>query len=137
MVINNKVFIRNLEVQQPPLSRAGGRITSPAGEIAQIANGMEIKYIGYLEFKNDSSLRRGNHYHLNKEEFLYIISGKLRAIYKDIETGVAQDVIVRTGDLINIKSGCAHVYIPLEYSQAIEFSASEYDIADTHKYLIE
>ena len=137
MPIDDKIVVKKLEIQQPPISSIGGRIFTPAGEIAQIMSGLLIKYIAYIEFNNDPELRRGNHYHKDKEEFLYIIKGKLKAIYKDLDTETIKELILETGDLIYIKPRCAHVYVPLEYTQAIEFSPFEYDPKDTHKHFLE
>ena len=74
----SKVAIHRLELKSPPLGPQGGRILTPAGEIAQIVSGPAFKYLAYLEFKADPTVPRGHHYHGVKEEFLYISS---RAVY--------------------------------------------------------
>jgi len=62
---------------------------------------------------------------------MYIISGRLRAEYMDLDTGESMKAILQSGDLVTIKPRCAHAYYPLEYSQAVEMSATIYDPADT------
>jgi uncharacterized RmlC-like cupin family protein len=135
----SKVSVRHLPVYTPPLKgflEEGGRIKQPAGELAQITNGGSFQYLAYIEFNIDAPVLRGNHYHEIKEEFLYILTGKLRAVYKDIDTDDMEEITVSAGDLITIQPRCAHVYFPIEYSQAIEFSASLYDPQDTLKYVL-
>ncbi|MBN8582494.1 MAG: cupin domain-containing protein [Anaerolineae bacterium] len=136
VIANRKVFVRKLEVMEPPLPKSGGRVHNSSGEIAQIINDFEIKYIAYIDFIEDSKTPRGNHYHQEKDEYLYIIKGKLKAIYVDIETEEREEFLFETGDIINTKPKCAHVYFPLEYTQLLEFSPNVYDPSDTRKYIV-
>jgi dTDP-4-dehydrorhamnose 3,5-epimerase-like enzyme len=133
----SKVSFKRLEVFTPPLSVPivnGGRIMTLAGELAQVVNNQVFRYLAYIEFSENTEASRGNHYHTTKEEFLYVLKGRLRAIYKDVDTDETQEFFWGAGDLVNIKPRCAHIYFPLEYSQAIEFSDSNYDPSDTHTY---
>jgi len=136
-MLNEKVRFRTLPVTQPPTPPGGGRIVTPAGELAQVLNGETFRFLAYLEFKTDSKRPRGNHYHAEKTESLYVISGRLRAVYRDISTGEQTERVLQAGDLVTISPGCAHVYFPEEYSQAIEVSDAEYDPADTIPFMIE
>lgn len=136
-MLPSKVQIRKLGLYSLPLSGSlvdGGRLSTPAGEIAQILNGVFFCYLAYIEFLDIPSVFRGDHYHLQKEEFLYIIKGRLQAVYVDVDTAEKGEIVLETGDLINIKPKCAHLYSPLEYTQAIEFSHSLFDPMDTKKY---
>ncbi len=139
-MVPTKFSIKTLGEYTPPLTSpltTGGRIVTPAGELAQVVNGDVIKFLAYVEFKENIDAPRGNHYHELKEEMLYIIKGRVRAIYKDIDTNETDDVVLKTGDLACVKPRCAHVFFPLEYTQAVEFSATTYDPTDTHKYQID
>ncbi len=107
---------------------------SEAGELAQVANGEAFHFLAYVEFQENASALRGNHYHARKTETLYIIRGKLLAKYKDIETGEEFETTLETGDLVTISPGCAHGYLPLEYTQALELSPAVYDINDTIRH---
>ena len=129
-----KVAIRTLPSVSPPIPEGGGRIHSSTGELAQITNGESFSFLAYIEFILDAEKRRGNHYHETKTEILYIISGKLQAHYYDIDTGESMKVILQAGDLVAIEPRCAHAYVPLERSQAVELSATAYDPADTLAY---
>ncbi len=135
----NKISVKKMNVFSPPIIgelKDGGRIMMPTGELTQIVNGKSFKFLAYIEFDNDTSVVRGNHYHLVKEEHLYLIRGRLQAVYKDIDTEEMEELVLEAGDLIVIKPRCAHVYFPLEYSQSVEFSPSEFDANDTYRYVI-
>lgn len=131
-----KVSIRKLNIKKPPLDNDGGRIITDAGEIAQIVSGEMYRYLAYIEFEENPNIARGNHYHDKKEEYLYIIKGNLKVIYEDVDNNERQEIILTTGDLVIVKPRCAHVYYPLSYTQAIEFSRDPFDPHDTYKYII-
>lgn len=134
---NNKVEIRTLPITPAPTPPGGGRIMTPSGELAQVINGQTFRFLAYLEFIPGMAKPRGNHYHTNKTESLYIIGGKLRAVFKDLDTGDTVSRHLSAGDLITIKPGCAHVYFAEEYSQAIEISDTAYNPDDTTAYIIQ
>jgi mannose-6-phosphate isomerase-like protein (cupin superfamily) len=134
------VAIRKFEVYSLPLEDEvvnGGRIMTPAGEIAQIVRDTPFCYLAYLEFQERPGVARGNHYHTEKYEYLYIIKGQLHAVFKDIDSNETEEMIVETGDLVEIAPRCAHVFYPLEYTMAVEFSPHPYDPTDLHRYEVE
>jgi mannose-6-phosphate isomerase-like protein (cupin superfamily) len=135
-----KVAVRRLAIYTPPLTAPlteGGRITTAAGEIAQLVSGEEFRYLAYLEFLHKPDVARGNHYHLHKTESLYVLHGRLRTVFKDIETDEMQTVELQPGDIATIQPGCAHVFVPLEYTHALEFSPQPFDPDDTYRYMLE
>lgn len=137
--LNGRVRVRRLPTYEIPLTQpitAGGRIITGAGEIAQILNATDIRFIAYVEFNYPSDVLRGNHYHNVREEYLYIITGGLHAVYEDSTTGEQVDLSLAAGDLVHVQPGSAHVYMPLEYSQSLEFSPNAYDPSDTQTYVI-
>ncbi|GAA5183538.1 hypothetical protein GCM10023322_23050 [Rugosimonospora acidiphila] len=130
----SKVSVRRLPDVAPPIPEGGGRMTSDAGELAQIANGEPFRFLAYLQFKPDKGAPRGNHFHRVKNETLYVIGGRLRARFRDIDTGESMDLLLEPGDLVTVAPRCAHAYLPLEYSQAVELSPSVYDPTDTLRF---
>lgn len=114
----------------------GRRLLSPAGELAQIENGTNFRYIAYVEFKmqGEQAFPRGNHYHKNKTEFLYIAQGKLRGVFQDLETNEFGECIVESGDLIEVEALCAHAYLAIEHTHTIEYTKDMYDPDDTYRY---
>jgi hypothetical protein len=135
-MLGDKLLIRNLEIKSPPLDDLGGRLVLPSGELAQITTGKPFRFLAYMEFLANPDSPRGNHYHKFKEEFLYIVKGRLYAIFEDVETGHRRNLTVSTGDLINIKPFCAHVYFAQEYTQGIEYSPGDLDLSDTYRHVI-
>lgn len=132
-----KVQIRRLPITSPPLPETGGRIQTPAGELAQVVNGPTFRHLAYMEFLPDSSKPRGNHYHREKTELLYIISGRLRAVYKDLESEERLEVELHPGDLVTVAPHCAHAYYALEHSQAVEMAEHPFDPTDTYPYQLD
>jgi mannose-6-phosphate isomerase-like protein (cupin superfamily) len=136
-----KVAIRRLATHHLPLAAPlgpeGGRLFSAAGEMAQLVSGTSFRYLAYLEFVHQPHVMRGNHYHHIKHEHLYVLAGRLRCICKDLDTGEQAVYELAAGDLMQIQPGCAHVFVPLEYVQALEFAPQPYDPADAYPYLLE
>jgi mannose-6-phosphate isomerase-like protein (cupin superfamily) len=133
------VSIRRLVSYTLPLTQPmpdGGRILGAAGEAAQIVSGEAFRYLAYLEFLPAAGVARGNHYHLQKHEYLYVLQGHLRAWYHDIDSGQAAEVEIATGDLVQTPPRTAHAYLPLAYSQAVEFAATPFDAADSYRYIL-
>ncbi len=114
----------------------GGRIATAAGEIAQLVSGESFRYLAYIEFAHPPGALRGNHYHLIKQESLYILRGRLQARYQDMETGQTAELLLETGDLVQTQPGCAHAYRSLEYTQALEFAPTPFDPADSYRHVL-
>jgi mannose-6-phosphate isomerase-like protein (cupin superfamily) len=134
--VTAKVSVRRLPDVAPPIPQGGGRIVTAAGELAQIVNGESYRYLAFLEFQPDPNAPRGNHYHAQKTEHLYIVDGLVRAAYRDLDTGETAEVDLTAGDLVVVRPRCAHAYIALEQSHAVEFSPLTYDSADTIAYVL-
>jgi hypothetical protein len=131
-----KVSLRRLPDVAPPIPPGGGRMVTAAGELAQIVNGEPYRYLAFLEFQPDPDAPRGNHFHAVKTEHLYIVDGLVRASYLDLDTGEQSEVELRGGDLVAVSPRCAHAYIALEHSHAVEFSPLGYDPEDTIRYVL-
>jgi quercetin dioxygenase-like cupin family protein len=134
--VMDKVTIRRLPDVVPPIPEGGGRIVTSAGELAQIVNGDAYRYLAFLEFQADPSAPRGNHFHAVKTEHLYLVDGLVRATYRDLDTHESAEVELVAGDLVIVHPRCAHAYVALEHSHAVEFSPLAYDPADTIRYVL-
>lgn len=128
--------ITSLPVFDAPLPASVGRLlTDSAGEMVRIIDGISIKYAAYIEFL-PGGRPRGNHVHKIKTEYLYVLTGRLKATYIDTGSGEIQVREVVAGDLITVYPDCAHVYETIEHAQALEMTAEVYDPSDTHRYEI-
>ena len=133
-----KVRIRRLPLlDRPPAQpvRDGVRIRMPAGEAAPVFNGGPWRFIAYLEFLPGTGAWRGNHYHDRRQESFYIVKGRVRGVFEDVDTGECAEAELCTGDVVVIEPRCAHAFAALEYAQAIECSPLEYDAADAHPHV--
>lgn len=109
---------------------------SNAGELAQIVNGDPFRFMAYIEFRPYGETLRGNHFHEQKTEFLYVISGRLTAHYIDLENDETLTIDLTGGDLVTIEPRCAHAYRALEHTHAIEFTKTVYNPTDTFPYKV-
>jgi quercetin dioxygenase-like cupin family protein len=122
--LNGGVVVRRFEFIEPPITN-GGRLRTPGGEIAQIANGSPLRFVAYIEF--NEGVVRGNHFHVGRTEMLYIIRGRLQAAFESLDTGDVITLELHTGDLITTHPGHAHQYRAVEYTQTLELSESAFD----------
>jgi quercetin dioxygenase-like cupin family protein len=116
----------------------GARLAGAAGELVRIANGENgesFSFAAYLEFVKDGPYR-GNHYHLEKVENMYVVRGTLLAYYLDLDTGERAETTLRTGDYVTVLPRCVHTYRAVEYSQVFEVANNAYDPADYITHVI-
>ena len=78
-----------------------------------------------------STAVRGNHYHLHKNEIVYIIKGKVKIYYWLPEKEEIENILVESGDLITIKPGLGHAYQAIDNTLAFEMGSHPYNPADT------
>ena len=109
-----------MPIVEPPAPVDGGRILTPSGELVQVLSDREIRLIVYLEFADSTSgLVRGNHYRMNKTEFLYVISGRIGVhLFYTLSRGEHQGRLAKS-DLVENRPGCVHVYWTEEVGGAI------------------
>ena len=130
-----KVSIRRLPVLDAPPAQPvldGVRIRMAAGEAVPVFNGGPWRFVAYLEFLPGTGAWRGNHWHERKREEFYVIRGRLRALFEDMDTGERAETVLEQGDVLAIEPRCAHAFQALEYAQAIECSPFVFDAADAY-----
>lgn len=73
----------------------------------------------------DSPIIRGNHYHTEKDEYLYLISGHV--IYKFIDLDTKSQLIIEPGrnEIIHVYPNCAHAYLVEGNTSILEFSTKK------------
>jgi len=86
--------------------------------------------VAVLEFL-PNGMPRGNHYHHQKKEMLYIMEGKLKAFFWLPSRPALEEVILTEGDLVILEPKLAHAYQALERTIGIEIGACAYDPQDT------
>ena len=101
------------------------------GEFAQIAYQEEIRHLAVLEIRK--GFTRGKHYHEKKEEVFYVVHGKLKGRFIDIDTAQEDEKFFEKGDKIRIKPRCGHLFYGLEDTLVVEYSPQVYENGDNFK----
>lgn len=89
-----------------------------------------INTVAILEFLPGAEIR-GNHYHLQKSETLYVIDGKLMLYYWLPGKPDVEETLVESGHLVTIKPGLGHAYKAINKTLAFEMGTHPYDQAET------
>lgn len=111
-------------------------VTDHRGIIVQLENGLTLRHLAYIELKKDGAEPRGNHYHPNKTERLFLLFGQVKVVFEDMVTKEQEWILMTRGDLLIINSYVPHCYIALEDSHLIEYSEVPYRTEDSVEYLI-
>jgi len=132
-----RVLIEPLPIGGP--DAAERRIFSDKGEMAQIINRRDVSIRQIVYWDLDSArtgVDRGHHYHRQKTDRMYVISGEVELLLEDPQTGGQDMVILRAGERVQILPGVAHAVRSRIKSQVLEYSPDPYDPADTYPYRI-
>ena len=100
-------------------------------EFVQISYKEEIRHLAVFGIRKGFS--RGSHYYEAKEEIFYVVSGKLRALFLDMDTLQKEEHILERGDKIRIKHRCGHIFYGLEDALVVEYSPQVYDMEDSYR----
>lgn len=105
------------------------------GELSQIYDGVcpeqGLLYLATVQLLPGQV--RGNHYHMAKREWLYLLYGSLKLILRERITGVRDELQATAGDRIYLAPGIEHALAPLETGYAVEFSPDTFDPTDTFR----
>ena len=105
--------------------------TDERGEIANILE-EPINHVAII--KSKAGAIRGNHYHPNQIQYVYLVNGKYESIAKDItkEDDKTESTIVEPGDLVITPPMVAHTMRFLEDSVFINMTTGHRD-SDEYK----
>ncbi|MGA2467042.1 MAG: cupin domain-containing protein [Thermodesulfobacteriota bacterium] len=101
------------------------------GEFVQISYKEEMRHLAVFEIRKGFS--RGNHYHEAKEEIFYVVSGKMRALFLDMDSLQKEEYILQKGDKIRMKPRCGHIFYGLEDTLVVEYSPYVYNMEDSYR----
>jgi cupin superfamily acireductone dioxygenase involved in methionine salvage len=65
-----------------------------------------------------------------KNEFIYVICGKIMLVVEDRNTSDRASMELVSGDLVNIPVTIAHAFRTIEIGHGLEFSAEAFDVRD-------
>lgn len=133
MTLKDCLEIKNLETVEPDLKSTHpfGKIDKGRGESSYLNFGRDIKFVGVLEFLPGLGIR-GKHYHKNKIEMMYVLTGKMNGFYwlPEDPSGF-EERIHKKGDFITIRPGLTHAFEAMERTITIELSPDIFSIEDT------
>lgn len=101
------------------------------GEFVQIAYREEIRHLAWFTIRK--GFWRGMHYHEKKQELFYVINGKIRAVFIDLDTGEREEHLLEKGDKITLAPRLWHIFYGLEDCSVVEYSPQMYDKSDAPK----
>jgi len=137
-LFDGRVLRTTLPVFRPGEAPPGARIKRlqlVQGELSQIYDGncpeQGLLYLATVQLLPGQV--RGNHYHMAKREWIYLMCGSLKVIVRDRITGVRDELQATAGDRIYLAPGIEHVLVPLEAGYAVEYSPEAFDPADTFR----
>lgn len=94
------------------------------GEITNVLN-RPIRHVAVITSRKGSI--RGNHWHPEDEQYMYLISGRYRSVTKDLDTGEATEQIVESGSLVYCPPRVVHAYEFLEDSVFLNLTLDDRD----------
>lgn len=90
------------------------------------------KFFAVLEF--GENVQRGNHYHLEKEETIIVLSGELNYKLWLADSNEELSGVMKAGDYVRIKPNCAHSFVSKSGDAlALEYGSVEYSTQDVIK----
>lgn len=136
--LSGKVLKTSLPLRELPLAPdapALKRLVLAQGELAQVYDADEgLRYLAVVELRAGSI--RGNHYHHQKKEWIYVIRGALRLAVKDLTSDEHASFSMVPGDLAFIPTQVAHALKVLKSGEAIEFSSARFDAGDSYPFMV-
>jgi dTDP-4-dehydrorhamnose 3,5-epimerase-like enzyme len=129
MASMDKVYIETL----PETKEIDGakRWDEEKGEFAQICYGEEARHIAFFRIR--SGFWRGMHYHEKKNETFYVIDGRIRAVFVDLDSKEREEHVLVKGHRLRVGVRCWHVFYGIEDASVVEYSPQVYDKADAYR----
>ena len=130
--MTDKIQIEELPVTEEFVRQK--RLIQDRGELALIEDGKSFQHLGYFSLKKGEGYYRGGHYHRKKVEHFYVVSGRIRVRFVDLDSGERSQVFLEEGQRVTIYPNCAHRFEAEKEAQVIEYYNSIYDPEDDIHY---
>lgn len=125
----DRVFIESLP-ENRELDGAK-RWVDEKGEFAQISYREDIGHLAFFELRKGQF--RGGHYHERKDEVFYVVSGRIKAVFADLEGGERETSLLERGMKVRVGTGIGHRFEGIEDALVVEYSTQYYDRTDALK----
>lgn len=131
LALGGRISILSLPCHATPTSSPGPkRLMLSQGEFTLLHPACpNIRFCAVLGFP--AGISRGGHYHRIKEEWLYVLHGRLRLDARHRQTGERFSTEVGVGDLIHVLPETEHRITTIEPGEMLEYSAHPHDPSDT------
>lgn len=134
--LSGQVHRQSLPLLDPPTTPEAPilkRLRLPQGDLSQIHDSEEgIRYIALIELREGGV--RGNHYHDEKKELIYVIAGAVELVVEDVATRERDQLLLETGDLVTLPVRIAHALRTVRPGLAVEFSPVRVSRGDVQRY---
>jgi dTDP-4-dehydrorhamnose 3,5-epimerase-like enzyme len=124
----DKVFLESLPETKD--IEGAKRWEEERGQFAQISHGEEVRHIAVFTIRK--GFWRGMHYHKKKDETFYVIDGRIRAVFIDLDTNTREEHILVRGDRVRVSPRCGHVLYGIDDASVVEYSPQAYDKTDAY-----
>jgi dTDP-4-dehydrorhamnose 3,5-epimerase-like enzyme len=105
------------------------------GEFAQICYREEARHIAVFSIRE--GYWPGMHYHERKDETFYVVGGRIRAVFVDLDTKEREEQVLLKGYRVRVRPRCWHVFYGLEEALVVEYSPQIYDKTDMTRLVID
>ena len=124
-------IVENIGSLEPDINKANplGFLSLGHGTTTFLNKVKNLNFLSVLE--TPQGTLRGNHYHRERSEYLYILKGKMVGYFwNPFDASEKFETILREGDLVTINPNLAHAIKPLEHNISVEFSEQAFNIKD-------
>lgn len=106
------------------------RLIQDRGELVLLSDGEEIRHITFFTLNPGNGYFRGGHYHREKIEKFYIVSGKALLFLVDVENSETGRIELKAGQRVTVCPMCAHKFVAIAPIQVIEYYSTPFDVHD-------
>ena len=94
-------------------------------ERGEITNVIDARIQSVIMVTSKAGAIRGNHYHKQQVQYVYLMSGKFQFLTKDVASdGPIESVVIEAGDLVTTQPMVAHTMHFLEDSVFLAFGTT-------------
>lgn len=134
--LGGKVILKTLPVLEGSPGPAGPdrrHLKLPQGDLIQLHNSAQpVHYLALIQLRSGGV--RGNHYHIRKQEHVYVLEGEIALIVEDLDGAGRETLTVRAGDLVFLPPRVAHALCTVHPGWAVEFTPAPLDPADSYRH---
>lgn len=113
-------------------SRPWERVVSePRGTLYQLESGREFCHLLAIVCPPVAGAYRGRHFHREKREEFFLVQGRMRFCWYDLDTDARGGCEIVPGDRLLILPWLAHAFVALEESVLVEFAQVPYAESDS------